>query len=397
VKARVNVVKPSKIAKVCRDIQAGKIKLKPKPVMTDDEQAAFEKKQEEEKLQHDIARRKADYEAKTARRAKNNGHAPPKNAAGPYRQAEALQAQKQHCVVQPTKPDDSTGVGPCSGVTKEQFYKRLKALEHMLNEVPRYSPKAAKKVAIRALEEVRRLRLDVGQDDTAEINRTMLGAELLKGRRTRFYVCYAEHGIHLSALLFLVASYTRRRWNAGKRGQQAGWRNTAEWFGAQLGIGERQVRRLVAHGKQLQLLDYLRTRRGLLVWLKAKVYAKPDINKEDEFNIGHYYLRLARLLGLNASILFRFLKISDEDGNRKRLTAQGAAHRFPWLSQKGASVELHRLFCAGAIQRERARLALSANADWMYYWRQRTQEDRDKWRRVYKDTLKNSKVTKCPL
>jgi hypothetical protein len=226
--------KPNAAAQAALD-NAGKPK---RPPLTDAEVEVRWEQEQEEKFQQDVARCGALLAERRARRAKNNGHTPPEKATGPYRQAEALEAQ-QHCVVQPTKPDDGAGIGPCSVVTKEQFFKRLSALEHMLEVVPHYHPKAAKKVAIMAHNEVRRLRLDVGQDDLAQVNRTLLGAKLLNHRRTRFFVTYAEHGIRLSALLFLVASHTRRRWRAGKRGRQAGWRNTAEWLGAQIGISGR--------------------------------------------------------------------------------------------------------------------------------------------------------------
>jgi len=277
-------------------------------------------------------------------------------------------------------------------VINEQLQKKLSVLEHMLEKVPDSHPKVAQKLATKALEEVRLLRQEVDQEDIAQTNRTLLAAKLLDRRRTRFFVAYADHGIRLSALLFVVASHTRRRWNAGKRGKAAGWRKKAEWFGAQIGISGRQIYRLVGKGRKLRLLGSVRTRRGLLVWIKnRKVYAELRENAEDEFHVGHYYLRLARLLGKNGSILYRFLKVTDEDGNRKRLTAKGAAYCFPWMSEKAASVELHRLFQAGAVRRERTRFGASANADWKYYWRPRVQEDRDRWRLFTKTSSKNPK------
>ena len=71
-------------------------------------------------------------------------------------------------------------------------------------------PEVAKKVAIAALEDVRRFCKNAGMEDIAQMNRTALGAKLLERRRTRFFVAYADHGIRLSALLFLVASHTRQ-------------------------------------------------------------------------------------------------------------------------------------------------------------------------------------------
>lgn len=275
-------------------------------------------------------------------------------------------------------------------MTSEQLLKKLSTLEHRLREARNLTPKLAQNLAVTVHEDMLQLMQDVTLGDTATLNRTLDSGKLLERRRTRFFVAYANHGIRLSALLFLVASHTRRRWKAGERGRKAGWRNTAEWFGVQIGVSGRQVYRLVGKAKKLQLLDHLRTRRGLLVWIEnRKVYAQPTENEEAKFNVGHYYLRLARLLGINGSILYRFLKITDPEGGRKRLAGQSAAHRFPWLSQRAATVELHRLFCAGVIQRERARFALSANADWMYFWRERTQEDREKWRLHANLTSKN--------
>jgi hypothetical protein len=264
-------------------------------------------------------------------------------------------------------------------VTNEQLLKKLTALEHLLHEAATLAPKHAR---IAGLEGVRRLKQEVALSDTASLNRTLDDGKLLKRRRTRFFVTYAnQHGVRLSALLFLLASHTRRRWEAGERGRKAGWRDTAKRFGEQIGVSGRQVYRLVGKGKKLQLLDHLRTRRGLLVWItNRKVYAQPTENAVDKFCVGHYYLRLARLLGINGSILYRFLRITDAEGGRRKLTGQSAAHRFPWLSDKAASIELLRLFRSGIIQRERARFALSTNADWMYFWHERTQKDREKWR-----------------
>ncbi len=282
-------------------------------------------------------------------------------------------------------------VGSCRRMMTEQLVKKLQALEHSLRQATGVGPTAVQKLTSAALEDIRSLIHEVVSGDRAYESRLVDNGTMLKGRRTRFFVEYAKHGIRLSALQFLLASHTERSWRAGKRSQQAGWRQTAEWFGSQIGVSGRQIYRLVQQGKASGLLDYVRSRRGMVIWIKnRKVYALSRGNEEDEFNVGHYHLRLARLLGINGSILYRFLKTTDEEGNRKRLTGQSAAHRFGWLSQRAASMELQRLFQAGAIQRQRAKFSLSANAEWAYYWRHRTQEDREKWRSHAKALSRNS-------
>ena len=150
----------------------------------------------------------------------------------------------------------------------------------------------------------------------------------------------------------------------------------------------RQIHRLVREGKNLRLLDFLRTRRGLLLWVSRNVHAIPEVDREDEFHVGHYSLRLARA-GHQWQNSVQVLKLvttmanGDDSPGRVRLTASGGSPRRP-------PAIVHRLFRRGNPE-ARDRFALSANADWMYYWRQRTQEDRDEWRFYTKPSSKNLK------
>ncbi|MGO8930724.1 MAG: hypothetical protein ACLQU3_28025 [Limisphaerales bacterium] len=205
-------------------------------------------------------------------------------------------------------------------------------------------------------------------------------------RRTRFFARYAEqYNVRFSALLLLVAVYTRRKYIQGNRGRKAGWHNTAEWFSKQIGVTPLQLRRLVREGKQEGLLDWTRTGRGLLIWItKRAVYAELAKDGQDDERIcGYYYPRLAAVLGLNGSMIYCLLKEPDEnaDGEYRKVAPGRVAVCYPWLSERNARSELERLYQRGVIQREKSKYQWGAGqVGYRYFWRKRTKEDREKWR-----------------
>ncbi len=165
----------------------------------------------------------------------------------------------------------------------------------------------------------------------------------LDGRRTRFFTELAKkHGVRLSALCLCVAVRTWRDYARGKRGQKAGWHQAADWFGKQIGIGRWQVYNLLEQGRRAKVLAFCRTRRGLKVWLKAgSLFASlKRLGAGDQRQLGYYYIRLASLLGVNGSVLYRFLRRTDEDGGSRYLMALGAEMMFPWMTAQGARDEL---------------------------------------------------------
>jgi len=164
----------------------------------------------------------------------------------------------------------------------------------------------------------------------ATVPEPQIEGDALSGR-TRFFIRYAkEHGVHLSAFLFLIAHYTRSEHRKGKRGRDCGWHQNVKWFAKQLGVTRRTMLRLIARAKVRRLLGVKRTTRGLLVWVHAKgVYTEL---KADGYVIGHYWHALVDEMGLNASIIFMLLKQKDVEGKQRRLGVEGIAHRLPWMS-----------------------------------------------------------------
>jgi hypothetical protein len=204
-------------------------------------------------------------------------------------------------------------------------------------------------------------------------------------KRTRFFIKYAKrHGIHLSALLYVTAVHTRSNWYRGRRGTKAGWHQTAKWFGDQIGVGRKQIFRLLAQAKALYLLDFTRTSRGLLVWVKEPAVfrefkrGQTGWGDDHEYVVGYYYKNLANILGLNKSVIYRFLREpeTDDDGvflRYRKLTNNDIAFYLPWMAAETARKDLEKLHRYGVIQREQD------GHHYTYFWKKRQKQDRIKW------------------
>jgi hypothetical protein len=194
---------------------------------------------------------------------------------------------------------------------------------------------------------------------------------VLLRRRTRFFTALAaEYGVRLSALLFLVAWNTRSHHEKGLRGRKAAWHGTADWFARQIGLSRPHLFRLVKEGAWHGLLDWQRTGRGILVWISArKVLAELKRVGQDEYATGYYYLRRARLLGINGSIIYGILKEFHARGQGRTLGAEAVVALLPWLTKEAARKELERLYQVGAIQRSRDGFQFSGGrVGWRYFW-----------------------------
>jgi hypothetical protein len=241
--------------------------------------------------------------------------------------------------------------------------------------------------------------------------------------RTRFFVDLAvEHGPRLSALVFLVAIHTNRKHRMGRPGRRAAWHQSAAWYGHQLGISAVQVRRLMRQGRELNLVNYDRSGRGYLAWVKGKrVWKWLDAHYagdhgEREYVVGHYDTELAKHLGIVAACILDLLerptirnneialkqlrrmadRLSlDEHGVTKLIREAGhseahklptkrqverdkeyrhldyksISYRLPWISEREADFELLRLHRLGLIQRRRLgeATAYSRGCLWEYY------------------------------
>jgi hypothetical protein len=247
----------------------------------------------------------------------------------------------------------------------------------------------------------------------------------LKGR-TRFFIELAvEHGPRLSGLVFLVAVHTNRKHRMGRRGRKNGWHQTAAWYGEQLGVSSRQVKRLMKQAAELGLVDHERTGRGLLAWVIGKrpwkwldQHYAGDYG-EREYVVGHYDTELSKGLGINAACILDLLERPtvrnnelafhqlhlaaerlglDEGGLRKlvreagghgllgearskeqiqrekdfrRLDYKGVAYRLPWITEREADLELRRLHRLGLIERRSVDAVTAGNRGcrWTYYSR----------------------------
>ena len=189
-------------------------------------------------------------------------------------------------------------------------------------------------------------------------------------RRTRFIIKYAvKHSIRLSALLLLIAAHTRRKYRAGKQGHSAAWHHTTEWFAKSIGVGPKQLSRLLRAGRASKLLDWTRTGRGLLVWLTDQsVYAELAKDGQiDETVVGYYYPRMASVLGLNGSMIYSLLKEPNNEGDRRRVNSKRVVSCLPWLTEETARKELEVLYQRGAVQRE-LNHRLSGQTGYCYFY-----------------------------
>jgi len=155
----------------------------------------------------------------------------------------------------------------------------------------------------------------------------------------KFYGSIAcDHGVRLSALVAHVVGWLRDKRQTNPTAYEY---DPCEKFGEAIGVGTRQVYRLLAQAKKLGFLDFKRSLRQMRVWVtKASLFDIPY-----EF----YYDRdLADKFGLNASILY--VKIYYHTANPEPGTPPGYranlyrwVQKFPWMTETGVKTDLIRL------------------------------------------------------
>jgi len=147
-----------------------------------------------------------------------------------------------------------------------------------------------------------------------------------------------EQGVRLSALVFHVVGWLPRKLENNPNAYEY---DPCKKFGEALGIGPKQVYRLLQQAKKLGLLDYRRSLRQTLVWV-----TKPSL-----FNTlyTHYYDRdLAKEYGLNGSILYA--KIYEHTARPEPGVPPGYranfyrwVKKFPWMTEASVKIDLIRL------------------------------------------------------
>lgn len=214
----------------------------------------------------------------------------------------------------------------------------------------------------------------------------------------RFFAHLARsHNVRLSALVLYVVACTRQRFNAGLRDRRAAWHMSEADFGAQIDAGEKQVSRLLRKAKAAGLLNFTRTCRGVLVWVPDspdnRALYTLDWSDEGDARIGRFHPRLARLLGLNASILYLFNRYHSRTGDGCRRGPRGYATVLPWMRPAVVAKELAMLLEMGLLHRDRE--DCGHFMAWRYFCpATRTGEDRAKFAK-YVD--KKQRRKKCPL
>lgn len=200
----------------------------------------------------------------------------------------------------------------------------------------------------------------------------------LSRKRTRFFVKYAkESNPRISALLFLLAYNTRSEYARGARYEKCHWHCTAQWLGEQLGVTKHAIYKIIGQAVHNKQLKFDKTPRGLRLWLaNRRIYSElkralHDLEHE-HYLLGYYDLRLSRILGINGSILYQYLKKTAESGEDRTYTPVGLARCFPWMTEKSISYELAALWKCGYLARKKAEWhAEKGRIGWRYFWQSR--------------------------
>jgi hypothetical protein len=208
---------------------------------------------------------------------------------------------------------------------------------------------------------------DLTVDDTTrwqdEQHQTYITVKKVKDRTlrssVRFYGSLAgKHGVRLSALVYHVVGWLKKKLknNPGAYEYDPCWK-----FGKALGVGPKQVYRLLHKAKAAGLLDYRKGLNETQVWLTQQSLLQ--ISADDVF----YYdrdvaNRLTRIdgddrpsrIGINGSILYAQIYYHtahpDEEGRRGYFG--GCARfraKFPWMTKAIVKFTLHRLRGRGLI------------------------------------------------
>jgi hypothetical protein len=217
-------------------------------------------------------------------------------------------------------------------------------------------------------------------------------------RRTRFFASLAKETgcVRLAALVYLAVVKSVKLPPHVRR-----WHAKAEWWGKQVGLSragvlrhfnpnvynrdpqKREAKLAFRKAKLVILSKWVKatpTHRGLLLRPTRAAYAEYKKAQQDgeqsrHGRVGFFCPSLARLLGMNGSIIYRLMKTPDADGNRRRLGALGIAKRLPWIGIEAARIELTRLYQIGLLQRHEGCIWRG----YIYYFRRRTAKDRAKF------------------
>jgi hypothetical protein len=306
-------------------------------------------------------------------REQNNGYKPPRIAPSPS----AARAEiKGHNFALKEEPD----LSDYHALTKEAvFLARIGELE---------ASALCQREAFEAL-------LESTRAAVREDNKLYGGSFVREGlgllsARTRFFIKYADLGIHLSALVFLVAIHTELRYRQGKRGITAAWKATARWWADQIGLRDTDnVLRMMRRARAKRLLAFRRATHGMVLWVaEPRVYAELRKEKKGRYVCGWFYKKMARLLGTNESILYLYLKqVQDRDDGlitRPKIDSLDASYKFPWMTEESARKALERLYAkaGGAVARSQETCASRpGRVSFHYFWRRRTPEVRASWRK----------------
>jgi len=233
-------------------------------------------------------------------------------------------------------------------------------------------------------------------DCTQNKMRSWASKKNLDGIRTRFLHKYAkEHGVRYSALVSLVGFKTSYWYNVDHlRGEKTGYVRSTEWWGKMIGCSSANVFYLLKKAKRNGHLNWKKGMRGVKVWISSRtVWA--ELNRAlkakhdgEEPLMGFYNIRLAKVLGVNASIALRLMKTVQADGTDRAVHGAYLAHCFPWLTENAWRLELQKLYKAGAIQRTKFDFIQDQGRyGYQYFATRRTVEDRAKWKKF---TTENS-------
>lgn len=162
-----------------------------------------------------------------------------------------------------------------------------------------------------------------------------------------FYGSLAQkHGVRLSALVAHLVGWLRAK---RKTDPNAYEYDPCKKFAAALGIGTKQVCRLLKRAKAAGLIDYAKSLNQTKIWvIKDSLF---DLGSDDRFE---YDRDLAKKLGLNASILYTKLAYHtlypDHPGAPGyRANLYRFVKKFPWMTEQGVRFDLQQLIKTGYV------------------------------------------------
>jgi hypothetical protein len=189
------------------------------------------------------------------------------------------------------------------------------------------------------------------QDDLSDAGREQeidreaaLDKRLMEREGVRFFACLAaKYSVRLSALCFYVVVNTRTKRRKDKSAQ---WRKKAEDVAKEIGSSTHHVYWLLEKAKAAGLLDYTRTPRQSVMWVTdATLYDEYDAGTQDklETRIGRFEPKLAKVLGLNGSLLYSFTKYHTDRDDGCRRDHRGFKMKYSWMAEETVRKELARL------------------------------------------------------